>query len=248
MRRIIFLCLPIAIPVLYILFEIARNPIDDGLSLINLYSTQKVNASDMTSLFEVSIGFNLALSFLTSFSEFIGAHFEGKVNDFDPDKSPTFLESMMEAAAKSGEEMGTELQVAPLQEKYMQHVRQQVADFRKDCMNSAWLMKVLGVFTSVGSFVLLVGTAKSSDTELPLSLFWLTIFALLLPIFTHFVTVACQYLQYWVNVADVNVFNRQNGNGAVYKAFIKEVRKIHKEKRRTNAAVNVRLGNTFWKL
>lgn len=127
MYRIFILSLPIAAPILYILSQNISHWIDVSLLHFNLYDP-KIKLSNMTSLLEVGIGFNLALSFLTSFSEFIGRIFERKVNEYDPDLSPTFLESMMEAAAKSGQEIGTELQIAPLQEKYIQHVRQQVAD------------------------------------------------------------------------------------------------------------------------
>lgn len=102
-------------------------------------------------------------------------------------------------------------------------------------------MKILGVCTSSAAFMLLIIAARNSETELPAVIFWLVIFSLALPLFVHLATIGYQYILYSLSVANIDFWRTSKSNGAVYKAFIQQVRAIHKAKRSANAAVVDRL-------
>lgn len=232
------LFLPTLISVGYVHSDYGRLAITACLVALNFSAANTVGIANMTSLLEVAIGVNLALSFLASFSQFIGKVFERAVHEFDPKENPTFLEAMKESAVSNGKELGSELNVLPLQSKYIDHVQQQIADFNKDAMEGARLMKMLGVYTALGGVVLLMGAAMYATLTFPHAIFWLIIVALVLPIATHILILLYQYAQYSLSI---RAFGNVNGNGAVYKAFIQDSHKIYKTKKRMNARVDLKV-------
>lgn len=232
-----FFVFPVLIPTAYVYSKSIAACIDWLLEFVGFTTTSVVTSSNLTSLLEVAIGVNLALSILTSFSQFIGKVFAKTVNDLDPDQNPTFLEAMVEAAARNGQELGAPLSVPPLQSKYIQDVKQQIANFNDDTTQSERAMKLLGILTALCGFVLLVGVAKNSNVLLPISIFWILVLGLVLPVVSHILFLGYQYGIYLFNVKAL----KKNGNSGVYQAYIKDVHKIYKEKKRLTKGIKVPL-------
>lgn len=216
------------LPVLYIHFELIKRWTDFILAWLGCNVEGTILLSNMTSLIEVSVGLNLALSILTSFSKAIGTSFTRAVKEYDPEKNPTFLEAMKEAADANGKELGAELNQNHLQNKYISEVEQQIADFEADIRLSESKMKSLGIFAALAAFLLLSTSATHPGFAYPNSLFYIATAGSILPICVHVLTLLVQIHSYNIKVKATGL---QRTGMSAYEAYIRDVHQIYNKKK-----------------
>lgn len=217
------------LPISYVHIEWFRRLLNVILGWMGQGTDGVVQLSDMTSLIEVSVGLNLALSILTSFSNAIRTYFTKITKEYDPELNATFLEAMKEAAESNGKELGASLDHEVLQKKYIGEVKRQIADFEADISNSEERMKALGIFAALSSFVLLGTTAVYPDFRYPMALFYITAVGAVLPILVHVVTLSLQLSNY---NTEVKANDLTMSSTSSYKAYIRDVHKIYSQKKK----------------
>lgn len=196
---------------------------------------RRIKAANLTSILEISIGVNLALSVVEAFASFIKKNFMSDVAKLNPEHNPTLMEAMAEAAAKAGKELGTALDVKALQTKFTSHLLSRRAGFETHSEGWANWVKKLGFSTALVSFWILVRISCDMDPSIPSRVAHLVWFGAAFPILIHIIG---SYILSWLYLHDVSNFDSDGIDQPNYKNFVQSTMKIYKEKRSNLSAVD----------
>jgi hypothetical protein len=227
--------IPAIVFVCYLTSQYLRSIIDIGVVYLDWRVEQTVSVQNISSILEVALGLNVALSFLTSFSTLITNSFHKSVEQYNSNSNPTFLEAMNEVAEETGNEFGGgPINVGLVKSKFDAHIQAQIADFKDDALNSELLMKLLGSGNAIACFIALIAGAIAPAVTLPLAVFFVLVFSVLSPILIHLLTLAIQYLLYKYAIEN----GPSNGNKAMG-GFIASVFGRYKKKKAQAKSIEI---------
>ena len=227
--------IPAIVFVCYLTNQHLKSIIDIGVVYLDWRVEQSISMQNISSILEVALGLNIALSFLSSFSTLITNSFHKSVEQYNSNSNPTFLEAMNEVAEETGNEFGGgPINVALVKSKFDAHIQAQIADFKDDALNSESLMKLLGSGNAIACFIALIAGAIAPTVTLPLIVFIVLIFSVSSPILIHLLTLIIQYSLYKYAIEN----GLSNGNKAMG-GFIAGVFTRYREKKTQAKSIEI---------
>ncbi len=178
-RGYMVFALPILIPAMYLLLPALTLKVQSCFELIwvagggRLLPALQVDAHAIAKVMEISVGVNLALSFIEEFGSFALDLSKRFVEKLNPDENPTLAEAVSETAQEDGAQLGAQLDPQKLQGIFWADLEVLMGDLHDRLGLLLTFVKKLGYLTAFLSYVILA-RVELGHGDLPL---WVAILA-----------------------------------------------------------------------
>jgi hypothetical protein len=181
-----------------------------------LVSPSMVAAHVLAKIMEISVGVNLALSFIDEFSGFALALASRVVQKLDPKHNPTLAEAVSESAQESGAQLGAKLDPEKLQGIFLADLTSLMANLDSGLGGLLNWVKKLGYMTALLSYAILVRVEIGHEVSIPMAVAHTAWIGAAFPIFLHMagslvLSIRCRYLM-----------THPNNHDGTYRAFIQQ--------------------------
>lgn len=227
------LALAILSPLGYIYSETGRQ----FYTLLPYFSAPSIQVSNLSSMLEVAVGINLAVSVWDAFSDSISKSLDDWVQKRNPIKNPTFLEALKEVAKSHEDQTGTPVNTELFMDKYERSINQHMDAFRKAISVSTKKLKNMALISSLASFFMLVGIAKSTNLDIPPIIFWAVVFAISAPLLTHLIVASFHYIDYSTKIQCLDEKNGAAHFNAITRETFKAYERLEKEASRSASKI-----------
>jgi hypothetical protein len=214
---------PILIPAFYLLLPSAASPIGAVINFTWTYGGGKLTeprwlpAVSLAKIMEISVGVNLALSFIEEFGSFALGLATRVVEKLNPKNNPTLAEAVTETAQWNAQQFGgVEFHPEKLAYMFFADLTEQMAKLDGRLKFLLGWVKRLGYMTALLSYAILVRVEVGEETGIPAWVAHSAWIGAAFPVFLHVagslvLSAKCRWRMM-----------RPNNHGVMYQAFFKE--------------------------